>query len=240
MFKRKLTEQQLFDAYIEHGSLKTVSEKTGYSFLYLKQLSAKRRWKERKRFHSVDDKNKIVEVIRCVDGKLTRVTSTDIIHTTPKSKKNLVEKWNLGEEEVVIDNTETDKEGNIIIGKSEAKFMREKIQEREKAIEAQRAKKKEVKKPSEKIPLDPIQAAIEKVMSITGADSRFRNQAEYEIRRWLARYCTIDESIERACKTVSGSNTNLKTETKKSSDDPGNVSEKMWSKLWGKVGKIRY
>lgn len=240
MFERKLTEQQLFEIYIELGSLQGVSKKTGYSFLYLKQLSSKRKWKERKKMRGIKDEGKVVEIIKTVNGKLVRVSEQPIIHVTPKSKKNLVEKWSLGEEKVVIDNMEKNKEGDIVVGKSEAKFMREKIEARERTVEAAKKKKEEKKKTPEKIQQDPVQAAISKVMSITGADSRFRNQAEYEIRRWLGRYYSIEEAIEKACRTVSEMNESLKTEKKKSGDDQGNVSSKMWSKLWGSVGKVRY
>ena len=124
---------------------------------------------------------------------------------------------------------------HVCHGIGSAEGLEEKIQEREQAIAERKKKKEEKKKAPEKIPQDPVLNAINRVMETTGADSRFRNQAEYEVRRWLARYYTIDESVSRACHTISEMNENLKNEQKKSGDDRGDISQKLWNKMWGKI-----
>jgi hypothetical protein len=225
--------------YIKEGSLLKVSEKTQYSFKYLKQVSSKKKWKEKKKLRGINDTGKVCEILKIVNGQLVRVTEQPILHIEAKKKRDSVERWDLGSEQVVIDNTETDAEGNVKIGKSEAKFMKEKISEREQLIEAQK-KKKVIKKSPEKVPQDPVEAAINRVMEITGADGRFREQARYEISRWTSKYYSLEEAISKACLTISAANESLRNEKKKISEDKGNVSDRMWSKLWGKVGKIRY
>ena len=141
--KDRLTEPQLFDVYFNEGTLQKAAKETGYSMMYLKKLSGLHDWVNRRKLKDVDDPEAYVEIIRGVDGSIQRISKIPILSRLPKSKNKGVEGLVLGDEKIITNKIETDPEGNIVIGKAETKFMREKIREREQMVEAEKQQKKE-------------------------------------------------------------------------------------------------
>lgn len=236
MKKNKLSKEELFERYYELGTLQKTAKATGYSFGYLKRLCSIHKWKERRKLKDADDPNAFVEVIRGIDGSIQKITKTPILNRLPKSKNRVVEKLILDDEEILLDNIQFDEEGSVIIGKEEMAFMREKIKEREKAVENQKKEKEKKKKPREK--RDPFERAIEKVIEVVPGAFSNRRQITLELKRWLSRYYSLEESVDKAILCMQGLEREKEAEAKKGKkivDTRIGGSDRMWKKMWGDI-----
>ena len=204
MKRDKTSHEWLFEKYLAmpSRSLVKLAEETGYSLSRLKELSSKHKWKQKIQIRESekDDSDFVTLVIPRCDGSIAQVLKKPILKRIKKTKEIPIEKFKLGETEILQDNVKHDEDGNVIIPDSVREFIKAKIAEQDKLREAMKKKKeKPMKKEKKK---DPFEAAVSKAMEVSGADKKFLRQAKYEIRRWVSRYYTYEEATLKAIETL--------------------------------------